>query len=368
MNERFFVRLSDPILTVLNTDKGELPILGTHALAGLRFEGTLFDSGIPFDWITFQELARRQAYFWSTLWMGLENTSGPWQTSFELRAVHRADQEEPCEASLWVKAFAPEDYVADQAASELAEMVSVLYPLPCRLQPVTSLTDFDRLWGKDDLQWLAEIRRAFSVTKKNQIQGEQSDCTADESDPQETGYGLSGFSPSPQSWRDLWGLLRRLRGTVWLSIGVCPTRLFPSEVACLHNIVGDAVATLAEKTDDLNRFEEASVRHEWMRGWQQGAFLLRIRVGGELKPVQWLSQAIAAALIDPGGDDRYILGSLAPPVIAFPETALDWQAARFNWQWADFQAWGEESLPASLRRMRYLFETRELGLLAGVWW
>lgn len=368
MNEGFFVRLSDPILTVLNTDKGDLPILGTHALAGLRFEGTLFDSRIPLDWITFQELARRQAYFWSTLWMGLENTSSPWQTSFELRAVHRADQEEPCEASLWVKAFAPEDYVADQAASELAETASVLYPLPWRLQPVTSLTDFDRLWGKDDLQWLAEIRRAFSVTKKNQIQGEQSGCTADESDHQENGYGLSGFSPSPQSWRDLWELLRRLPGTVWLSIGVCPTRLFPSEVAYLRNGARDVVDTPSGKTEELNRFEEASVWREWMRRWQLSTFLLRIRVGGELKPVQWLSQAIAAALIDPVGDDQYSLGSLAPPVIIFPETALDWRAARFNWQWADFQAWGEESLPARLRWIRYLFETRELGLLAGVWW
>jgi len=49
------------------------------------------------------------------------------------------------------------------------------------------------------------------------------------------------------------------------------------------------------------------------------------------------------------------------------ESEEEQAVARFNWEWADFQAWGDDQAQPGWDRLRYLCDAREIGLLAGVW-
>ena len=338
MNQALYVHLSEPLLTMLATERGELPVLGVHALAGFELQRLPFDPQIPFDWVTPDAWARRQARFWIAVGLGLRNDQGPWQTSFELRVKGGADLQRPCETSLWVKAFAPQDHVADLAAYSLAEMMMALYPPHCEPRPAATAGDFTRLWGAGEPQWLAEVRR--EIVLNNNV--EQAASLGEPS------CEISAWNPSPEGLREVWELFPRLPGCAWLSIGVCPSQLFAAEQRAMQN----------------RPCERASGDHP--NTFAGRVWLVRVKVGGDPQAGEWLAAALAAALAEPGPTGQSG-GTSVETVIVQPQTSQDWQAARFNWQWGEFQPWGEADTPTHLRRLPYLFGPSQVGLLAGAW-
>jgi len=365
MNNPLFIQFSEPMQTFLTTAQGDVPVYGTRALAGLYFENTPFDPDLPFEWVSLEEWARCQAHFWATLGAGAAHSSVPWQTSFELRAVHHSDNESHCDISLWAKSFAPEDVIADQIVYELAEMMSVLFPAACAPQPVTSQAEYERYWGVADLPWLAEIRRTEDLFIRNNPEYMEPDEALVTDTHRHLEPGLADWRPSLPAWRDTWKLLARLPAPVWLSIGICPTELFAVEEQYLQKACRRTATQYPETRCDIAR--EASILFQRTLALQAGAFLVRIRVGGDSRSAFWLARSIVAAFMlaeDTAGRQS---SRPKPPLIVYPETPSDWQAARFNWQWGAFQAWGAESAPVGLQRLNYLYGNQETGIIAGVW-
>jgi hypothetical protein len=349
MIESPYIQLSESIPSLIETERGVLPVRGFHALAGLELIRSPYDPGRPFDFVVPEDWIRRSTRFWVALAAGLHNDEVPWQTSYELRVSRNDETEQSLKISLWAKAFAPQDYVADQAVDMLLEKMAALLPPPCESRPISTRTEFERLWGTGEPQWLAEVRRVVRVNTK---------------DDEARDYELNDWHPSPDGLRDLWELISRLPEDLWFSIGVCPTRPFVSEERALQELFWN------ESSREKGIWQLWQAR---LREWSRQAFLVRFRIGGEARTGEWLADALAAVLTDPyelqfDQDGGTSTGSCSTEaLLVIPESAQDWQAARFNWQWGDFRIWGEDASPLPLSRLRYLHSAREMGLLAGIW-
>jgi hypothetical protein len=324
-----FVFLSEPILTPLVVENGLMPVDGFHALAGLALQGRPLDPEAPFEWLAPEIWALHMARFWRAMAVGLQNGAGPWQTSFELRSGRNVDGN-PLQTSLWVKTFAPQDVQADQAAAELATTLLALCPPACKAQPITAPEAFAHWWGSDIPQTLAEIRRPAHRP------------AMDETKNQARQPVIFPWHPTADSLRQVWALLQRLPAPLWLSVGICPTQLFKSEIQWLKQ------AGLSAAGDG------------------QPLFLLRLRLGGMPMAVQCLAQALAAALTEPWMEAASTQAASSAANITPPDTAQTWDTARFNWRWGDFLPWGSEPA-AALGRLPYLFDDVQTGLIAGVW-
>jgi hypothetical protein len=402
MTHSIYVHLSDPILTPLGTERGSLQVEGFHALAGVKIERTAYDPEVPFEWVNLEAWQQRQARFWAALGMGLNQQDGPWQTSFELRiarsenaaALPAAESpgEKALRVSLWAKTFAPRDDIADQAAYNLVEEILALMPSPCQVTPIATRDEFSYYWGTNTPQWLGEARRGCRSGPAREDDRKHHDSREgrDDAATAYTGsqaYCQSDWCPTYDGLREIWQLIPRFPGEAWLSVGLCPTRVFPSEERALQerfwNEAGQASGTLQLWKERLQR-------------WSPQAFLLRMRIAGSLPAGQWLANALGAVLCDPceqtaspgqeytrrapavmidsAEPDRLHLSGTGSGALNSGElysgelkSLDDWEAALFNWQWADFLPWGEGETPAALRRLRYLFTAREAALLGGIW-
>jgi hypothetical protein len=168
-----------------------------------------------------------------------------------------------------------------------------------------------------------------------------------------------------------------VNGNLWLSVGVCPTFLLPAE------------ADLLEEWSDLDDNLHAgmgrlySLPGYWLgkkRHLENQSYLLRVRLGGEQSLMQSMTRQVYAGSIAGGVQEDLERVSLNKPAwsprnpqsysakLVWPETILDWDTARFNWQWGEFKDWGSnEKIPPHLARFPYLATTGEVALLAGIW-
>jgi hypothetical protein len=340
------VYLSELMQAHLVVENGLFPVQGYHALAGLHLQGKPFDPQAPFDWVTPEAWAQRLARFWRALGTGQQNGSGPWQTSFELRAGREAAND-PFQVGLWVKTFAPQDHVADQAAGQLAQTLLALCPPLCDPQAISTPEEMAQLWGQTPPQWLAEIRRKPIIAPQAEI--ETLTCAE----------VFAPWNPTPESLRQTWELIERLDAPLWLSVGVCPTGLFANEIVVFDTARdGQPRKKTAAPTPD-ERFRCDRLR--------QQAFLLRLRVGGESQAALCLAQAWAAALTEPFPAGHPCEHAVPAVTIVMPETSSDWEAANFNWLWGDFLPWGDRLANTPFGRLAALCDDQETGLLAGVW-
>jgi hypothetical protein len=325
----YYVEHSQPLATPLFTNQGYVQLQGVHALAGIELE-----YGHPIDdLISSPDIhahwARRMQRFWHTL--ALANWGEDlWLTSWELRLTGCTKCDSEIQASLWAKAFSSNPKEASHTARNMAETARDLCPPECQPQPVTSKDTFDRLWGSGDLTYQAEVRRML-VPMTLQINSPNNPRVAD-------------WRLNADGWREVWDLVRRQNGRVWLSIGICPTKQFPTELPVNKNTKNAPSETETPPQNGGN-----------------DRFMVRIRAAGEAQAVSILCLMAAGVLSGDNYSDHAVIQ------VESPYTHADWDAARFNWQWADFLPWGENNLPAGLERLPFLCKTSELGILGGFW-
>lgn len=374
-----FVRVSEPTPTAVETETGMTVVRGVHALAGLglipsasavraspcticRADGPPGDAGLQgasnrLSGEAEQEWARRQARFWAALGADPETGDGPWLTSFELRVASGGAKgpggKGAGEIGLWVKAFDPEREAAEASVRSLARLAAMLWPPEWEARPICAQAEFEEGWRAEAVQWLAEVRRAEGFVVR-----------AVEREVREGDYWLSDWSPTPAGMMEVWTLLRRLPAGVWVSVGVRPTQVFEAEERALGELWAEARRMAQGKTPAEQPYGEwqASRWLERMKRWLPNAFLVRLRVGGEPEAGRPVAQALAGALMDPGG-----LSGGGAAVVVTPDSPEAWEAARFNWEWAEFQPWGEDQAQPAWGRLRYLCDVGEVGILGGVW-
>lgn len=349
------VRVSEPMPTVVETETGASVVQGVHALAGVRLENddpVGSASAISGDFLLEVELRSRSfARFWAALGAGVEVEAGPRLVSLELRVGSGGDHKgRPC---MWVKTFDPEREVAEASARSLARLAAMLWPPEWEARPICAQAEFEEGWGAEAVQWLAEVRRAEGFVVR-----------AVEREVREGDYWLSDWSPTPAGMMEVWALLNRLPTGVWLSVGVRPTRVFEAEERAMGELWAEARRLAEGKTPAERPYGEwqASRWLERMKRWFPNAFLVRLRVGGEPEAGRPVAQALAGALMDPGGPS---CGGAA--VVVTPDSPEAWEAARFNREWAEFQPWGEDQAQPGWGRLRYLCDVAEVGVLGGVW-
>src|SRR3990172_5864705 len=257
MAESVFVRVSEPIPTVVETETGSMVVRGAHALAGVRLTRDATSSlqlhrEMPPDVDYAGAWVQRHARFWAMLAAGMSATApstplrgssrvasyvDPWTRSFELRLVGGGSRRESVEFGLWVKAFDIDAEAAAMEATALARLVTALWLPECEPRPMCSEADFERGWQTKDLPWLAEVRRdeGFAVRIA-------------EGDVREGDYWLSDWSPAPGGLMEVWDLLRRLPAETWVSVGVRPTRQLEFEERALGELWAQAQRLATGKT------------------------------------------------------------------------------------------------------------------------
>lgn len=302
MSESLYVRLSSPLLTRLDTNQGPRRLAGTHALAGVELRPG--DPNGPDQPPTLEAAAR----FWLALGQGLENGAGAWLTSYELRLGRPAGG--ALRAALCAKTFAPQDEAADQAAAELAEALAWLYPLPAQTRRIASAAQFDELWGSGQPLWQVELRPGLPFGQRGPV-------------------SLAALAGA-------WAQMTVFPGPLWLSLGLCPTRVFPGEAVPFDGL---------ERDDEL-------------------IWLLRLRIAGAYAQTRWAAQTWLAALT---GSRSLPPAAWGAPRLCIPQTLEEEQAAAFNWDWADWQPWGANTAGKALVRSDQFFYLAEIGELAGLW-
>lgn len=326
--------ISELMASALETEKGPLGVQGFHALAGVEITKFPFTEKKP-EQEPLERWRRRMTWFWKALAFGTRQTGNAWFTGFELRIKRHGEahagqkKNGPMRVSLWAKAVAPHAEQARYVAEGLAEMVQALLPAEfcaVRVRP----EHFQDLWGVETPAWLGEVRPGIAATPKPE---------GDRSRPEGWELAIAHWHPTPETMFEPWGLLARLETPAWLSVGICPTKLFEPEKKI------------------WSMWKQDRPKSSVFPGEEDYFFQVRVRVGGEENPARWLAQGLVSALHSPQ--------DVLQPALVVPDQTQ--QNATFNWQWGDFQPWEESPLPVSLRRFRYLMDTDQMGVVAGIW-